>query len=72
MYEIKLPQRFVDRAERANYDPVQAIKESLWENKEEIARLIFTARMSNERMLNNQKILTQAYNLYEKERSEQE
>ena len=72
LYEIKLPQRFVNRAERANYDPVQAIKESLWENKEEIARLIFTARMSNERMLNNQKILTQAYNLYEKERSEQE
>ena len=72
MYEIKLPQRFVDRAERANYDPVQAIKESLWEDKDKIARILFTVRLNNERMLNNQKIISQAFALYEKERSEQE
>ena len=72
LYEIKLPQRFVDRAERANYDPVQAIKESLWEDKDKIARILFTVRLNNERMLNNQKIISQAFALYEKERSEQE
>ena len=72
LYEIKLPQRFVDRAERANYDPVQTIKESLWENKDEIARILFTARVNDKRMLNNQKILLEAYDLYDKERREQE
>ena len=71
LYEIKLPQKFVDRAERANYDPAQVIKESLWENKDNIARLLFTARVNKERMFNNQKILAEAYALYDKERSEQ-
>lgn len=72
LYEITLPQKFVNRAERANYDPVQVIKESIWENQDEILRKLFGARVSYENMMNNNKILGQAMSLYKKERSEQE
>tara|TARA_R100001086_G_scaffold68607_1_gene32459 strand:- start:6020 stop:6655 length:636 start_codon:yes stop_codon:yes gene_type:complete len=72
LYEIKLPQRFVDRAERANYDPVQAIKESIWENQDEILRKMFAGRVRHELMMNNQKIFIEAMSLYEKERREEE
>ena len=72
MYEITLPQKFVDRAERANYDPVQVIKECIWENQDEIVIKLFNGRVNRENMMKNNMILTQAMSLYKKERSEQE
>ena len=72
LFDISLPQKFVDKAVRANYDPSHAIKESIWERGELVAVEMLQTRVSGKRWAEHCRIISEALALYKKERSEQE
>jgi len=72
LFDISLPQKFVDKAIRAGYDPTHAIKESIWERGETVAVEMLQTRVSGKRWKEHCRIVSEALALYIKERSEQE
>lgn len=78
LFDISLPQKFVDKAVRANYDPAHAVKESIWGQSrlgyrgELVAVEMLQTRVSSKRWAGHSRIISEALALYKKERSEQE
>jgi len=72
LFEITLPQKFVDKAIRAGYDPTHAIKESIWERGEMVAVEMLQTRVGGKQWDEISRIISEALALYIKERSEQE
>ena len=72
LFDISLPQKFVDRAIRAKYDPVHALKESIWERGEMVAVEMLQTKVGGKQWEEHCRIVSEALALYIKERSEQE
>ena len=72
LFEITLPQKFVDKAIRAGYEPAHALKDSLWERGEAFLVDLMKFRLNNKDWKNQCEVVSEAMSLYHKERSEQE
>jgi len=72
LFEITLPQKFVDKATRAGYEPVHALKDSIWERGESFLVDLMQFRLNNKDWENQCRIVSEAISLYHRERSEQE
>ena len=72
LFEITLPQKFVDKAIRAGYEPAHALKDSLWERGEAFLVDLMQFRLNNKDWESQCKIVSEAMSLYHRERSEQE
>ena len=72
LFEIALPQNFVDKATRAGYEPAHALKDSIWKRGELFLVDLMQYRLNNKDWKNQCKVVHEAISLYHRERSEQE
>ena len=72
LFEITLPQKFVDKAKRAGYEPAHALKDSIWDRGVSFLVDLMQFRLNNKDWKNQCEIVTEAMSLYHRERSEQE